>query len=292
MGTLKIMYNLLVYIQGEAHPVYIAARRNTVRWPVNLDPSQWGGVLFFVLLIGLAVFGFVGQQMGLQVSAYHDELLGLLMIFGGGLLSLTWTVPFAMLAGQGIGYERTAQTWDALMVTPYSTDVILLAKAAADLRLVWDKVIPAVFMSLFLATAATVPTIFASGKGIVLSVVFIALALVAIAVERAQELALAVVIGLLINLQDGSRRTAMMIGLLAGVTIRLLQMIFVLLVSMKIAPDIGTQFTFLNIVIGTPSLITTAPSLISLIIVGGVILVREGMIRVLFGWVLRRARED
>src|SRR5258706_10702689 len=186
VGTLAILRSLLTYIQSEAHPIYRAGQRNTLRWLMTLDPTQWGGLLFFLLLLAVPICAFLQSAIGTParlLAGYHDELLDLILLVAGGLLSLTWTVPFAMLAGQGISHERATQTWDTLLITPYPTDVILLAKAAADIRLVWGRVTTTVLISVLIALSMIATTILARSASIVIGIIFIAITVITVIIE-------------------------------------------------------------------------------------------------------------
>src|SRR5262245_8895840 len=140
MGTLDIIRSLLVYIQGESNPIYRAEKHESTSLPrFNLERLRsW---VFLPLLLVVPLLMLVEQLSGVRLSAYRDGLLLVGLALVGGLLSVGWTAPLARLAGQGISRERTAQTWNTLLVTPYPTEEILLAKAAADVGPVWKLVV-------------------------------------------------------------------------------------------------------------------------------------------------------
>src|SRR6059058_3784823 len=108
MGTLGIIREMLVYIQGESNPIYLAEQREGVSLP-HLDLERWRNWLFLPLLLLVPILTLFEQLFGIRLSAYRDIFVVAVLAIGGGLLSVGWTVPLAMLAGQGISRERTAQ---------------------------------------------------------------------------------------------------------------------------------------------------------------------------------------
>jgi hypothetical protein len=293
VGTLAIVRELLVYIQGESNPIYLAEQRERVPLP-RLDLDRWRGWLFVSLLLLVPILSFVEQQFGIRFSAYRDLFVLTVLIVVGGLVSMGWTVPLAMLAGQGISRERTAQTLPVLMVTPYPTEAILLAKAAASIHRVWKLVISLTFIAtlpgLFIAGLIVISTLY-TGQNLLLGVLYMGAGMVAIIAEREQEIALSVVVGVATAFASDSRRMAMLLGLTGGVLIRLVQALVTLLLAYRLAPLASPNFALLNAAEGSATLLTVAPRLDSVIIVVGIIAGRELLIRALFDWSVRRARE-
>src|SRR5258706_9367513 len=162
IGTLCIIREVLFHIQGAANPVYIAEQRSLAALPVKSPFSadrrfgNYGGCAVLLVVLGLIILGTLRTQVGIQFMIYRDLLFNTLLIIAGGALSAGWTVPLAMFAGQGISRERTAQTWHTLLITPFSTETLLMAKAAANIDRVWRLVIS-------LAFVASLPGLFFAG---------------------------------------------------------------------------------------------------------------------------------
>src|SRR4051812_22554157 len=124
MSSFAIFRVLLVYLQGEAHPLYIAERQLA---PPPSATRRFGiGFLFFWLLIGSACAAFLRSSV---IAPLGPGIAGLIppALVVGWLVSLGWTVPLAMYSGYAISRERAAHTWDTLRLAPYTADVILLA---------------------------------------------------------------------------------------------------------------------------------------------------------------------
>jgi hypothetical protein len=292
MGTLEIVRQLLFHIQGESHPIYAAERRSGMA-ALPFKFNRWGGYLFVVLVIGLPLLALAESQLGFRLSLYRELLISGLFALVGGLLSLGWTVPLAMLAGRGISRERTAQTWDALLVTPHPTETILLAKAAADIEPVWKGVLSLTFI-------ASLPGLFFAGPIMLfkmmnaqspwLGILFMLVGSVALVVEREQEVALSVTMGIAAAFISDSRRVTLLVGLIGGLLIRLVQTLLTLIL-VRSAPLAPLNLALLNVVAGSSAALAAVPGFESLIFVVGMIAAREGLIRTLFAWTVRRAHE-
>jgi hypothetical protein len=293
MGTLAIIRELLVYIQGQSNPIYLAEQRERVMLP-HLGLDRWRGWLLFSLLLSAPILTFIERQFGMRFSMYRDFFVLTVLIVVGGAVSMGWTVPLAMLAGQGISRERTAHTLPILMVTPYPTEAVLLAKAAASIHRTWKLVISLTFIAslpgLFIAGLIVISTV-VTGQTMLLGVLYMGAGMVAIIAEREQEIALSVVVGIAMAFASDSRRVAMLLGLTGGVLIRLVQALATLILAYRLAPLASPNFALLNAAAGSATLLTIAPRLESVIVVAGMIAGREILIRALFAWSVRRARE-
>jgi hypothetical protein len=292
MGTLGIIRALLIHIQGESNPIYAAERRSASVRP-GLDLARWRGCLFFLLLMAVPVLTWIETQ-GISLSAYRAALLDFLLIGSGGLLSIGWTVPLATLAGRGISRERVAQTWDALLVMPYPTDTILLAKAAANIQPAWRTAIGLAAVASLLGVLIAGPLMAVTALGVshsaILAVLLMIAGMISIVAEREQEIALAVLVGLAAAFVSDSRRTVSLFGLAGGLMIRLVQTLLMLAFMIVLVPLASPNFALLNAVAGTATLLTAAPGLVGLAVLVGTLAVREGLIRFLFAWAVSRAR--
>jgi hypothetical protein len=294
MGTLDIVRELLFHIQGESNPIYLAERRETALWP-RFDLERWRSCLFLGLLLVVPILTFVERQFGVRFTAYRDIFIQSVLILTGGLLSVGWTVPLATLAGQGISRERTAQTWGMLLVTPFPTEVILMAKAAAGVGRVWKLVVSLTFLAslpgLFVAGPLMAAQAAWTGDTPLLAVLFMGAGMVAIIVEREQEIALSIVVGLVAAFASESRRMAWLLGATGGLLIRLAQALITVSLAFVLAPLASPNFALLNAIAGSATLLAIAPGFTSLFLIIALIVLREGLIRALFAWLLRRARE-
>jgi hypothetical protein len=300
MGTLEIIKALLFHIQGESNPVYIAEQRISAASAARSGlgrVSAWGGRLLFLLVLALPILSFIESQFRIRLSSFRDLFVGLVLMLIGGLLSVTWTVPIAMLAGQGISRERTAQTWATLMVTPYPAEDILMAKAAAHVRRVWKAVISLVFISslpgLFLIAIFTLIQLAQRPDYTFLGLVFMPLGMIALVIEREQEIALATVIGLAAAFISDSRRLTFLYGMIGGLLVRLVQTMIIIFLVLRLAPP---NFVLMNFVAGSATMLATAleqsqPTLWPLLWLIAIIAGREWLIRRMFAWVAQRARE-
>jgi hypothetical protein len=294
MGTLDIIRSLLVYIQGESHPIYLAEKHEGASLP-RFDLERLRSWVFLLLLLAIPLLMLVEQLSGVRLSAYRDVLLLVGLALVGGLLSVGWTAPLAMLAGQGISRECTARTWNTLLVTPYPTEEILLAKAAADVSPVWKLVVSLTFIAslpgLFIAAVFILLLTTRTGQSALLGVVYMGLGMVAIIVEREQEIALSVVLGIMTAFASDSRRVALLLGLIGGLLIRLVQALITILLALTRTPLDPPNFVLLNVTAGSATLVAVAPEFFSVLVIVGLIVIREMLIRALFAWSVRRARE-
>jgi hypothetical protein len=291
MGTLKIIQALLFHIQGESNPIY-----NVERIYANqLSILRWRSYYFLVLVLLVPVLGLIEAQFGIRLSAYRDQLTMLGLTVVGGVLSLVWIVPLVVLSGQGVIRERAMQTWPMLMVMPYPTEVVLMAKAAAGIRNVWGRTLGAAFLAsilgLFIAGPLILTTSITSGQGVILGVLLMGIGMIIIVVEHEQEVALAIALGLAVAFTSDSRRMSLLLGMAGGVLIRLIQTVLTFIIILLIGNVIPLNVAILNSVAGSVTMLAAVPSLISVLIVIGLSAVREVIIRALFAWTVQRAQE-
>jgi hypothetical protein len=300
MSTLAIVRALLRHIQGEANPVYRATVNRVKRGAFN--GRRWVNALLFLLLASFCALTVLARQYnGFQYFPYRPVLIYGIITVGVTLLSLSWTVPLAALAGQGVLHERITQTWDMLRTTPMPPETILLAKGAAAIRRAWGIATSLAVLTAFMGGITGGALIYGQGSaqpalGLVLMIVGIG----AVIVERLQEIALATVIGLAAALQTDSRRTATMLGLVGGVLIRLVQLLIVLalvplptvtdpnLALILAPPFMAVSWFILDAFVGSALLLAALPGLPGLLIVCGLAAARELLTRALFAWAVRR----
>jgi hypothetical protein len=291
MGTLAIVNALLKLIQGESHPLYRAALRRQA--PYSLNMNAIGGCLLFLIVFAAPALICLEGQFGWRVRGAVDFAQTSLLLIVGGLLSLCWTVPLALLAGRSISHEREGRTWEMLVLTPYDTSDILLARAAASIRNVWTLVMGlvsfGVIMALFFGSPVIASMAVQINRSVVIGVLLMIVGMVAMVYERQQEIALAVVIGIVVSLRTDSQRMAELAGLAGGFLIRVLQLVVTFL-CVPPEPLLSQQnILTLNVVAGSATLLAVIPMLNALLFIGLIVGVREVLIRGLYRWAVRHA---
>ncbi len=292
MGTLAIIQALLFHIQGESNPIYNAERGYASEW----NTPQWRYYLFFLLLLAIPVLIFLGARYGIRLSVYRDQamLFGLSVV--GLLLSLAWLIPLTVLAGQGLSRERAMQTLPTLLVTPYPTEVVFMAKAAATIRNVWGRALGAAFfasiLGLFFAGPVILTTSISNGLSLFAGVLLMGVGMIGVVVEHEQEVALAVVVGLAVAFASDSQRMSTFLGIVGGLLIRLMQTMLTFTLILVLNRVIPLNVTAMNMVAGTVTMLAAVPGLLTLILVLALAAVREAIIRGLFAWTVHRALES
>ncbi len=302
LGTFGILRALMVYIQGEAHPLFRAEQRHHEH--PRLRPGNLLSWLWLVVFLALPALYVLQSQLGLSFASYRDEAMAIFLVLGSGLLSLCWTVPFTVLAGQSLARERVARTWDVLLATPYPPDVILLAKAAAGIHRLWWLVVGSAILASLAGIVAVAPLLLGqavAGAGI-LPLALIGVAVVAIVVEHQQEMALSLLIGIFIALKVESRRTLALLGLFSGCLVRIvgILVVFILLPSGAIMTSESLRplleltasqnpallnaalLTLYGSLAGSATWLAVTPGLLPLLALGGLLTGRELLIRALF----------
>lgn len=309
LGTTGILRALAINLQGQASPIFqTAVRQQAQRRSWRLTNFPWVPALFVVLLLAGPLLALIDQG-GVGIFALRDQILIAAAVVCAGLLSLCWTLPVAALAGQGVALERTARTWDTLLLTPHSPAEIALIKTAASLRPVWWLASGSRILGVFLGVSVFIPAILFSLPLIELPpaprglsmIALIAVGMVGMLVDRAQELALSAVTGL--TLGGSSPPRAFILGGLGGLMVRLVPILLTLVFirsTEALTPfvQIGAELLgifpqnestlrlglslLLVILAGPVSLLAFAPGLPALALVGAFLGLRELLIRVLF----------
>ncbi len=130
MGTFGIIRQLIEILRTRSNPIYRRAAPTDPQTPPRLT---------FIALCTLLTVVFAGFFTMLQFSnalkipdRFHSPLDSLDAILC--VLTILWAIPLAALVGQHITRERTANTWETLLLTPQPPRTLLLANAAATLR--------------------------------------------------------------------------------------------------------------------------------------------------------------
>lgn len=291
MGSTQIVRELMYYIQGETHPIYRAELSRKSAFNIPADAVAGYALLFLILLAPILTC--IEGQFGFRVSSSVNSVIALMLIAGGGLLSLGWTVPLTLLSGQNIVRERAHQTWDLLLTTPYSTETILLVKSASSIRRLWTLVMGLVVFGTLIALFFAAPVFWAMGAEInghtVYGIVLMLFGVAAIIIEHLQELALAAMLGIVIALTTSSQQMALLFGLAGGILIRMLQ---VVLTFALVPPYPAIQMQnviVLNLLAGSATILSVIPAFPAVLFVLTMIIGRELLVRVLFRWMVRHA---
>jgi len=291
LSTLGIFRSVLVYLQGEAHPLYRAERLLAPAWLNRLEQNRGAGWLVILLFISVPLTYFFGSRLSVAITI--SRLLIPLLMVVGALISLAWIVPLAMFAGYAISRERAARTWDTLRIAPYNIEEILLAKAAASIRPVWGKVLTAalvitlirmILVGILISVVVTQNN--QSTLALLILPLTIILTIVVTVVEMIQEIALSVIVGILIGLYANSPRLMMGLGVVAGISIRVVQLIITLWLMVRLLPDtlydITPYITSTSTLAGTTILLAAAPGLLTSGLMITFAIVREAVTRLLF----------
>jgi hypothetical protein len=291
MSTFAIVRHLMILIQGQGHPIYRAALKQQTTFHVNM--SAIGGCGLIVLLVLAPVIVCVESAFGVYISGVVNIALVTLLVIAGAVLSLSWTVPLTILAGQGIARERVTQTWDTLLITPFDTESIVLAKAASSVRNVWSLVVGLAFFGTLLALFFVSPVIASMGsqinQSLVVGVILMVIGMVAIVLEHEQEIALSVMLGIFVALKTDSQRMALIAGLAVGFLIRVVQLVLTFLVVPSITLLSLQNIVVMNFIAGSATLLAVLPMTTAVSFVIAMIIGRELLVRWLFHWITRHA---
>ncbi len=294
MSSWAIFRSLLTYIQGEAHPLYVAERQLSPARNFRLSGrAQW--LFYAMLMIGAIALPALAAPLRIAPTPDNSGTLLLIGQIAGGVVSLAWIVPLAIFAGRAISRERQARTWDSLLVSPYTTDVIVLAKAAASARPVWGRALAVALvvsaLRLVIVIALMIQAVNTSGLSVWWVVILSPLAGVLILLECQQEITLSMTIGVLGAFLATSPAVTSLIGGIAGGMLRIVQLIVCLWLLPRLAGAVSGYVGLTSTLTGTTILLGAAPGLVTLLVVIALVLVREALTRVTFSWALRLSHE-
>ena len=290
---------LMFYIQSESSPVYRVAR--VTPFPRLFNPAIWFRPALFILLISAAVLFVVDRYGIIPLATYRAEALAVMTIAACALLSFAWTVPLAALAGQGLAREQVLRTWDVLLTTPQPRDRLLIIEAAAAIRHVWLLGIGALVLATIIGAGIGGALIVVRGGDLGVLVIPLAVAGIGLMVaERVQELALAVMLGILTGLRRSTQWGVLLYGAAAGLMLRLTLVVVVLALTPGPAlaepvlagtPQALTVALWIGLATlgGSVMLLAAAPGLPALLIVIALVILRETLVRLLFARSLRHA---
>jgi len=294
LSSLAIFRRLLIYIQGESHPLYMAERQLAPA-PIFHVSSRTQWLFYALFMIGVITLPAVAAPLRLIPTPNNSAALLLIAQAVGALVSLAWIAPLSTMAGRAISRERSARTWDALLVSPYPTDVIVLAKAAASVRPLWSKMLAVALVVSALRMVIVVALMITSAATLGISmfwvIILAPLAVLVILLECEQEIALSVSAGILGAFLTASPAMTSLFGGIAGGTIRLIQLGLCLWLLPRLVSAVSGYVVLTSTVTGTTILMAAAPGLIALLIVIALAVLREGLTRACFNWALRLTHE-
>jgi hypothetical protein len=301
LGTFDIIRSLMFHIQSESNPIYRMERRAPFRSPVkfNVRFKLWREVGFVLLIISLFALAILDRLFFFGYGQAREGVLMTLMVATASVVSVSWTVPPAMLAGRSIIREKVMQTWDVLLTTPYSSEAILMAKAAAGVRPMWALFTVIASMARLVGVCILGLILLASSidgdPHPVYAIMISLIAIGALIIEHRQEVALSVMLSVWICLRTNSQRNALIVGFTAGLLVRLVQVLLtiVLIRLMGASTPLGFSFlglTMTNVAAGTMTLVAAFPTPLSLLLVAAIIVGREWVIRDIFVRAVRGVR--
>jgi hypothetical protein len=261
-----------------------------------------GSGLIFLLLLSGMLLNYLGIPALVSTYASSDQVVGLIVFGGGLILSLIWCVLPAMIAGQSISRDRGMRTNDLLATTPFPAESIVLARAASDLRNVWSLLLNSVLLCILSVLPALVWLIFVqiqlgseSGQPVSLlfRLIFATVAMIASVIERAQELALSVVLGIAAGVVTKSTSFAQLIGFFAGLAMRILQLLCVVLLLKNGSPSSVFVLSLpVFTVVGSGTLFVVDPRLTTIILLCWLYLSRESLIHLLIRYILNKVTDQ
>jgi hypothetical protein len=298
LNSLRILQSLILLHDEQATPL--------ARWlaPQKLPKSyrlpRWRVSPLMPVLNVVALFFGIWTACTLAVFFFRALGIAGLLIFTVLVpvgLSLVWVLPLAVMGGAGVGYSKTTQMWDFVMLTSLSRLAILRAHIAAPLRrwnnliahgVAWPTLIGIGFGFINFINNVRIPTQNANTFNLLLSVLlllgFLGLYAALTIAERVQEIALAALIGLYLSIRYHERNMALVAGLAAGIGLRLCHLFFVMWLIPALM-GVYNPFAGLTAYVGLGTqvlLLNPEHLLIALPVCIGFALLREIMVRRLY----------
>jgi len=305
MGTYGIFRTLLDHWRYATNPIYRAESRHTkmlpgARFMWSFTYRVWRpfAAIVAVILATTAADFFCSGSRILPLSL-SNALLTLFSVVGGGLILLAvllfayvWPVAVAVNASGTVVQERERQTWDLLLTTPFDRADVLLAKLASSLRLFNPYAEILLWVQSFLAVILFVVIVNylkdVTGPYLVKLLIAV-LALVEFGVGRIQDYVLSSLLGMVASLLASTRETAWAIATLLALTPILVRAaLTIVVIALMTSPQSFATLVVL-LATGPGSAIVQKTSLpLAVLALIGLLLLREGVIRALFRWMVRR----
>jgi len=291
VGTYQILLQLWKYANSPRHPLVRFELRRPPMWAGYMGPLRRAYGWTVRIAIGLLI---VAVLMELVIHSRVSFMLGMLMLMlplaGVGLLAMVglsmigWQIPLALAGSAMIVYERSARTWDILLTTPIPHSDILLAKLAVGLSrmqtfITLSTLLQAIPLLSLLGTVNRAP----NGSfwlTLAISVLFV--------IDRAQQFALAGLLGLLASLLADTWSVAAVGAIALGAVLWLARTVITFGLT---AALIGEQAIDIGqiVVIGLPALAgATRYPWVGTLMLLATLIAQEWIVRRLFAWMLGR----
>lgn len=282
MGTQALIWALVFDRHYDLNPIAQnelgrVARRSTAAWRSRILAALVAGVLVGIGLISV-----------LRSAAILRDFA----VIANVILNLFWTVPVSGVAAYAIQRERTRLTLDLLLLTPFTTKSILLAKAAGSFARISNGVIGGLLLLSGLGSIAIIfliPLATVSSQNTFSWMLFGAFIIGLMYIERLQELALSASLGLFLGSTATSPDMVILLNFIVNMAVRVVQLLVVVLFAEAGGIIRGsTTLAWLNLLMGTSSVLVYSPTWVNLGVVALVIGAREGVIRLLLSYSVRR----
>lgn len=307
MGTYGIVRTLLRHWSTRQHPIYRADANRVTLLPVTQIAEHfvrkiWRPLAGAGLVIGgLVAADFLCGGATAKPTSLVAGLFSLCTVVSGSLLMVIllilmylWPLAVAVSASGAIVVERERQTWDVLLTTPYDRDDLVLAKMASALRrfnpygemLLWTQM-----FLLALIFVLVVGQFSRNGSNttaeLLLQLPLLVLTMIEFAVARVQDYVLSGLLGTLSSLLTPTRQSSGVLALLLASVLVLVRTVLTVGVLLTM-PPVSFTASLLLIATGPSSVVALAlpiPAALAALLV--MMLAREAVIRVLFGWITR-----
>ena len=294
VGTFAILSQLWRYANTPRHPLvrfeirhqsiwvgYAIMARRIYGWTVRI------GLLIIVVGTAMEVFFQARISFMLTLFMIMLPLTGLALLGGLGLALILWQIPLS-LAGSGmIVHERTAHTWDILLVTPLPRTDILLSKLSVGLsRLQTFITLATLLQSVPLIVLLGQVSNQGKGAGALLLISVMSLLFI---VDRAQQFTLSSLLGLTASVLADSWPVAIVGSVALGTVLWMLRTGVVFGMALSLG---GVQMLDVGqvLIIGLPMVVIASPlPWVGFVIFAVTLIIQERAVRTLFAWLVRRA---
>ncbi len=273
MGTLELVRALVFDKRYDVNPISQQELKHT-RWLPALESRNQ--IIFSLLAAALTFLGFIG-------IVASSSFVGSIPMFLNVALNLIWATPVSAVVAHAVQRERTGKTLQLLLTTPYSTEGILLAKAAGSFARI-SKIILSGLLALgwfgITINLLFIPIAVLNQKNPLLWGLIAIFATGILFIERIQELALATSIGMIVGSSVNSLDRVIIMTLILNFVTRVIQLAIMALFIHTVGFQGNTADPiWLNFMIGSPSVLIYAPGAASLGFIIVMVIVREVLIR-------------
>jgi hypothetical protein len=306
MGTYVIIQMLVRHWNLTSHPIYktehqrmkIASLTGLISRSFMRVWKPVTAVAVVIVALGTADFLCGGTKHPIT-----NALLSICSVGGGtfilvSLLALTylWPVGVAFAASAVIAQERQRQTWDSLLTTGLDWKEIILVKLAANLRrfnpyseiFLWVQAFLVVIV--FILVIGQFDPFTRSPSLLNLPLAIITMAEFAIA--RSQEYVIAALIGLMSSLLSSTRESAGVVAVMIAFIMVIARAVMTTLIVVLVLPSTSIPGLIIWLATGPSSVVTLAwRGVGALAILAVMVAVREVIIRLMFGWLIRHLGE-